>query len=206
MRKRLLFSLALAIIIFASSFPVVAAGDSDTYNSGSSASMEVVFEIEPEPLSPPNIPSVPDAPSATYTIIIPAVIDLNYQQKFEIRAENVSIPSPDDFVAVYIDGARTFATDGEFYLYNGEAESIRCDVFTGFSNYRFEQGDGHLLTGRNQNDRFVAEFADGYVAARALGAIFFQPIYTPQSIPGTYTGTVYFKISIENLQDFVWEY
>jgi len=73
-------SLLLVTVILVALFPVVAAS-SDTYSSGDLTSVDVIFEIVPDVAEPPTEPSFSNEPSATYTIIIPATINLEESER-----------------------------------------------------------------------------------------------------------------------------
>jgi hypothetical protein len=195
MRKVIvLFSIMLIAIVFLIGLPVFAAG-SNHFNMSDSASIDVLFplteiDVNPQPASPE------DEESSTYTLIIPASLNLKYEQDFLFQAEDVSL-SDGEILAVYIDGAKTFSDDGEFYLYNGgydETRRVQCHIYRG----RAEDNIGQAESIHGANDTLVAEFGDGETLPHTYGQLFMQPNYSKQNTVGTYTGIVYFKIGIED--------
>jgi hypothetical protein len=116
---------------------------------------------------------------ANYEIIIPSSINLNEGNEMAITATSMNIAEGKS-VAVRIDANSTFDNGGNFYLHNG-SNKIRCDIYVG------------LLV--NGLDYLVARFESGNTKNSVLDTIRFAP--SSGGVPGTYTGRLYFTISVE---------
>ena len=116
---------------------------------------------------------------ANYEIMIPASINLNEGNELSISAMTMNIEYGKS-VSVYINGNNTFENGGNFYLRNG-AEKISCTIRT-------------PTTAINGLDYLVARFDSGSLTNSVTDPIRFEP---STGAPGTYTGTIYFSISLE---------
>lgn len=199
MRKRFI-ALLMIIAVMTAALPLVAHADT----SGSSASVDVSFELSETDLTPPSNTdgdddySEPVAPPAgTYQVMIPSSIVLNYEQSIVLNARNVQIPDTARLV-VSIDGSKTFP-DGAFYLIcgdgNASCQRVVCNLLRGSSS-DFSVPPSEVLTG--PEDAVVATFRNGQDGADTYGWLQFSPSYTMDNVVGVYTGTVHFKIAIVN--------
>jgi hypothetical protein len=116
---------------------------------------------------------------SNYVIVIPSSINLNEDNVMTITATSMNIEEGKS-VAVRIDANSSFDNGGNFYLHSG-ANKIRCDIYV-----------GGLVSGL---DYLVARFDSGNTTNSVLDWISFAPV--SGGVPGTYTGTLYFKISVE---------
>lgn len=120
---------------------------------------------------------------SSYSVNIPASINLNENPYLTITATSMNI-SFGQRVSVFIDGENTYENGGNFYLYKdkGQAneEKMRCDLKVGNSNVTGLDGE-------------VGRFDDGDTTNKC------DPLqFIPAGgAPGTYSGTIYFKISME---------
>ncbi|MDD2955779.1 MAG: hypothetical protein PHD67_05620 [Oscillospiraceae bacterium] len=115
---------------------------------------------------------------ANYTVMIPASINLNEGNEMEITASVMNIAYGQS-VSVFIDGSSTFENGGNFYLHNGE-EKISCAIKNGNNTI-------------NGLDFLVARFDNGELDNSVIDPICFE---AGTGAPGTYTGTLYFRISL----------
>ena len=189
MRKRIIL-LSLAALLIAA-LPLVAVAADET-----EMTTVITYTVD-DPNAEPPPPSAPsNDTSVGYTVIIPASITLPQENGFVIRAENVVLSSG-QFLAVVLESARSFANDGYFYINNGGTDAvsrIRTDVQRADVDQPRELsvslgGLGHLL---------VAEFRNGDTTPCKGGKLFFTASPNTENLPGTYTGTIYFRISIEH--------
>lgn len=123
--------------------------------------------------------------SASYVINIPASINLNENPNLEITASSMNT-NWGQRVSVFIDGSRTFENGGNFYLYQnkgaGDEKKIKCDVRKGSNPV-------------NGLDAEVGRFDDGSTENTAGNGLTITPMSSNAS-PGTYTGIIYFRISM----------
>lgn len=201
MKKRFLaFALILSILCSVSPLPALAE------TPDSSQSTEVIFEITENDVTPPVIPDDGNSggsgdsgstPTESYIVNIPSSINLNYEHDIVFTANYVDI-SDNQRLIVSIDGSRTFP-DGNFYLYTGDgaddSKRIKCSLLRGSSS-DFSVPPSEELTG--PNDAVVATFKNGKAGADTYGWLKFGPSYSLKNVVGTYTGTIYFNISVIN--------
>lgn len=120
----------------------------------------------------------------SYTINIPASIDINSDPYIRITATDVNIPNGQS-VCVNIDDSKTYENGGNFYLYKNkgtpEEERILCGLWVG--SYQITGIDFRVC-------KFTSEGPDSNNKPLEI-----RPI--TGSTPGTYTGAIYFKISLE---------
>jgi hypothetical protein len=116
---------------------------------------------------------------ANYEIIIPSSINLNEGNDMAISATSMNIAEGKS-VEVRIDANSSFDNGGNLYLHSGN-NKIRCDVMVG----------GTV----NGLDYLVARFESGNTTNSVLDTIRFAP--SSAGTPGTYTGRLYFTISVE---------
>ncbi|MFU0800782.1 MAG: hypothetical protein GX207_02215 [Peptococcaceae bacterium] len=122
--------------------------------------------------------------NASYEINIPASINLNETYNLVITA-SVMNTNWGDRVSVFIDGAKTYENGGNFYLYKDKGTpneaKIRCDLRLSTSVV-------------NGLDFEVARFDDGSTINLVGDPLQITPI--GGGPPGTYTGTIYFRITM----------
>lgn len=121
---------------------------------------------------------------ASYVINIPASINLNEGQDMRITA-SVMNTSYGQKVSVCIDGARTYENGGNFYLYKDKGTANEAKILCTLSV-------GGMINGL---DYEVARFWNGDTTNEVGDPLTFQPEASHAS-PGTYTGTMYFKITM----------
>jgi len=198
MKKRFLaFALILTLLCSVSPLPALAE------TPDSSQSMEVIFEITESDVTPPVIPDdgssgdPGNTPSGSYIVNIPSSVNLNYEHDIVISTNFMDI-SDGQRLTVSIDGSRTFP-DGPFYLYTGDgaddSKRVKCSLLRGSSS-DFSIPSLEELTG--PDNAIVATFKNGKAGADTFGWLKFGPGYNLQNVIGTYTGTIYFNISVTN--------
>lgn len=196
MKKRA-FSLVLAVVMLCSIFPLTASAE-----SADSASLELSYTVEPpaepEPQTEPDpSPSEFNPLAGTYVVNIPSSVGLNYEHDIVFTTQSNYIADNERLV-VSIDAARTFEyPEGLFYLYYSEGDTtysrMECVLKRGSSS-DFSTRPSEVLTG--PDDAVVATFKNNYNGADTYGWLAFEPIVTKDNVPGTYTGTIYFKINV----------
>lgn len=163
MKKKRVFSMLLAAVMVLSLMPATAFA-----TSGSSAETVFSYTI-----------------GASYEINIPAKINLSNYESLTITASSMNT-SWGQRVSVFIDGARTYENNGNFYLYKDKGleteEKITCDL-------RFSSSPV------NGVDLEVGRFDDGSTENTAGSTLEVTPMAGSAS-PGTYTGTMYFRITM----------
>jgi len=137
--------------------------------------------------------SAPAPPPATYEIIIPAAVAMSTQifaiTEFSITARNLSL-NDGQTVVVYLDD-KTYGGDGTLHLKNSNNDIIRVSMNIWINALGGRTGilpDGIVA-------RFDNNGSTGEYGAFALTALSGDVAAAP---PGTYSGRIYFKISIEN--------
>ena len=133
--------------------------------------------------------------SVSYEINIPGYYDTASKDYMEITAQNVSIGSTKK-VAVYLDGERTFGDTGILMLSheNDPHYRAKCELYRTCDYY-----EGPLERIETPEDILVATFYDGDENSSSYGKIVANITAFDDTISGTYTGTIYFKIAVENL-------
>lgn len=163
MKKKRLFSLLLAAVMVLSLTPATAFAA-----SGVSGETVVSYTV-----------------GSSYEINIPASINLNNYEALTITASSMNT-SWGQRVSVFIDGARTYENNGNFYLYKNKGtaseEKITCDLRLGSSVV-------------NGVDAEVGRFDDGSTTNSAGNTLDITPL-TGSASPGTYTGVMYFRITM----------
>lgn len=123
--------------------------------------------------------------SANYEINIPASINLNEDPNLKITASSMNT-NYGQRVSVKIDGAKTYENGGNFYLYNNKGTAsevkITCNLRAPMS----------IVNGL---DYEVARFDDGSIT-NPVDPLQIEPAVGSGIAPGTYTGTIYFTITI----------
>lgn len=121
---------------------------------------------------------------ASYEINIPASINLNENPNLTITASTMNT-NWGQRVSVLIDGARTYENGGNFYLYKDKGTAseakIACDLRCSTSAV-------------NGLDYEVGRFDDGSTTNSVGDPLQITP--SGGGSPGTYTGTIYFKITM----------
>jgi hypothetical protein len=135
-------------------------------------------------------PSEPEPPTATYTVDIPSTFSLNTGRSFFVTA-NYSNVNDGQFIEVSID-ENTFSEDGRFYLKNNNPEKIEVTIS------RWNRGRGVVETVYSGD--YVARFGPSITDIDAFGEVVLDAVPSDLAAlqPGTYTGTLYFKIALVN--------
>lgn len=123
---------------------------------------------------------------ASYEINIPASIILNDMPNLTVTASSMNT-SYGQRVSVLIDGTKTYENGGNFYLYKDKGTAneakITCDLRSGSSVV-------------NGLDFEIGRFDDGGVTNNAGNPLTITPMVGSETPPGTYTGTMYFRITM----------
>lgn len=117
---------------------------------------------------------------ANYEIVIPSSINLNEGIDMTITATSMNIAYGQS-VAVRINANSTFENGGNFYLRDG-SNQIPCSISLASAPI-------------NGLDFLVARFDDGSTTNFVTDPIRFEP--SSAGAPGTYTGRLYFTITVE---------
>lgn len=173
MKKIIAFLLSLTMML-GLSVPAFAA-------TGSSGSMAVTYNVE-----------------SSYLINLPDITLTGEITTFEITADYVHI-APGKLLTVSIDVERTL-TDGVFYLFKDGgtdvSTAIACDIYveTVSNSENADFYKPYYLTDTSDN-RIVTFWAEDLVP-EAFGKITFTPNVTINNTYGSYTGNIYYIISI----------
>lgn len=184
MKKKISFLLSLVIIVTCFS-PLTVFAINET-----SGSTDVSMEL---PL--PTVDTVvDDIPAYSYVVNIPATYSVSPTDFFEITATEMNIPEGKK-VVVRIDTASTYESDGMLYLYlNGDKTSENY-----IQGYVDRYGDGHPSSAAIGPDNIVASFNPGDLVPYDWQRLCVNTVYYDTTIleAGTYTGTIYYTISLE---------
>ncbi len=124
--------------------------------------------------------------SANYVINIPASINLNENPNLTVTASSMNT-SYGQRVSVFIDGSKTYENAGNFYLYKNKGlpdeAKIPCTLRIGASV-------------ANGLDLEVGRFDDGSTINSVGDPLQFEPLLGSNTPSGTYTGTMYFRITM----------
>lgn len=123
--------------------------------------------------------------NSSYVINIPASVNLNETPYLTITASSMNTKWGQR-VSVFIDASLTYENGGNFYLYKDKGteneKKIKCDLYR----------NGVYANGL---DFEVARFDDGSTT-NFYNELEFRPSVSSSTPPGTYTGTIYFKITL----------
>lgn len=172
MKKRIL-AIALAICLFCCALPMSA---SATNISTGAATTRVSYTV-----------------GSSYSVVIPAMIDLNNQNGFQITATNCNIGEGRRLV-VAIDGGKSYTSSGNFYLYKDKGMENEKTMLCRVALKPSATASGNYIEGL---DQVVATFNDGSTSPDSDGYLEFVAFPTGAEI-GTYTGTLSFIISVED--------
>ena len=186
MKKALSILLAIAALLCCTA-PALAANET-------TGSTEISITL---PLESPSNPSegsgsnAEDDPPYSYVVNIPASFAITTAgNTFSITASEMNIPE-DKQVVVRVDSAATFDPDGNFYLYlNGDKNGnnyFLCHIDRVQNNVR-----SSVVMGP---DNVVASFKPGNL--KPYDWDFIRIITVSNDIPGTYSNTIHYTISIE---------
>lgn len=133
--------------------------------------------------------------SVSYEINIPGYYDTASKDYMKITAQNVSIGSTKK-VVVYLDGERTFDGTGILMLSHEKDPyyKAKCELYRTWDYY-----EGPHERMETPEDILVATFYDGDESSSSYGQIVANITAFDDTISGTYTGTIYFKITVEDL-------
>lgn len=191
MKKKITFLLGLVIIVGCIS-PLTAFAVNET-----TGRTDVSFEF---PQTTTSLGTGGDSsgdtgPSYSYIVNIPASFALtNSSNSFQITASSMDIPA-DKEVVVRINGAETFESDGNFYLFlNGDKTSehwILCNIC---------RIQGRLTSSVMGENPIIASFSPRTLLPNNCDSIRLEHIlyYDGADLEtGTYTGTIYYTIGLE---------
>lgn len=138
-----------------------------------------------------------DEPSENYSyeINIPTSYDTTQEEYMEITAQNVSI-GDGKRVAVYLDGKRTLNDSGVFELFHSAGPEYRAE---GRIIRTVDPDYGVRNSINTAEDVLVATFLDGEETSGEYGYIIVKSDIVHGRKNGTYTGTLYFKIAVEDI-------
>ena len=186
MKKRIIVFALVAFMLMAGS--TVAAAASETTGQ---TTVSTAFWGLPDP--PSDEESEP--PSYSYEINIPALYDTMTDEYMVITAQNVSIGSGKR-VAVYLDAEKTLGGDNLFELSHTEYPQYKAKGYL----IRTSNPDYGVREQINSTDvTLVATFLDGSQMPDQYGYIIARINAEPGAVRGVYTGTIYFKITVEDL-------
>lgn len=133
--------------------------------------------------------------SYSYEINIPVSYDITAEEYMAITAQNVSI-GDGKRVAVYLDGEKTLNDSGVFELFHSAGPEYRAEG-------RIIRTTDPDFGARNRidtpEDVLVATFLDGEETSGEYGYIIVLSDIVHGGKNGTYTGTLYFKIAVEDI-------
>lgn len=133
-----------------------------------------------------------------YTVLIPSAIDLNKDTVIPIVIKDCAI-DVDKQLVVSLEPLRTFEDNTGLYLYRnkGTADERKMNCRIGMSSNA--DGSQASYVDMETGSRTLAVFENGNLNPITGGYIVFNPITS--GVPsGTYTGTVYFVISVKNAE------
>lgn len=133
--------------------------------------------------------------SSNYTINIPSTLSINDSKYITITGSNINLEE-NERLQVYLDADKTFAEDGNFYLYKNKGETNEESILCYLGVGRYEVGASRIYDGE---DTLLAAFRNGDTTAYYNGCLTFFPNTNSGTKPGTYTGAVYFKILISTV-------
>ena len=123
--------------------------------------------------------------SSSYQINIPASINLNDNVNLTVTASTMNT-NWGQRVSVLIDGTRTYENGGNFYLYKDKGTASESKISC---NLRLNSS---LVNGL---DCEVGRFDDGSTNNSVGSSLQIEPS-AGSAAPGTYTGTLYFRITM----------
>ena len=139
----------------------------------------------------PPIVQAPAQPS--YVVNIPATYDTNTTPCLAITASKVDIGAG-KLLTVSVDWEKTFDENGNFFLTNTEKPQYKamCGLYR--SNTYGIVGEWM----RSPDYALAAAFEDGNTTPVSFGYIVASATADDTTIDGTYTGTLYFKIEVQD--------
>lgn len=191
MKKKISFLFSLAFVVACIS-PLTAFAVNETTDS-----TDVSFELSQTTTSPGTGggDTSDSDPSYSYIVDIPASFALtNGSNSFQITANSMNIPA-DKKVVVRINGAETFESDGNFYLFlNGDKNSeywILCNIL---------RIKGYITSYVMGENPVIASFGPGALLPENCDSIRLEHVLYNDGanlVSGTYTGTIYYTIGLE---------
>jgi len=188
MKKRAFLVLILAAMLL-SALPIVAHAENQT-----TATTTLIWSNETQEPEPPSIP----APMpATWEVVIPATLALNDGiGELQIMSNYINLPD-DQFLIVTVGQGLTLI-NGNLYVI--ELRNSNSDIVRAHPRFK------NLQTGSEQQvypDAIVARFHNSSTTPVHFGVITLSVLTEDMenAPPGTYTGTMNFKIGIEASDD-----
>lgn len=186
MRKNLP-ALVLLVVLLCCTFPVSAFAAGET-------SGETQISVTFSGLGDSTASTDDTGPASTgssYEINIPGSYSTNSEPCMSITANFVSL-EPGTKLVVSVDGEKTYCDERRFPLIHETNKSSRvyCDLYRS-NTY------GVIGEWMPPGDGVVAVFEDGNTTPTEYGYIVASASAGDDTIDGTYTGTVYFKIAVE---------
>lgn len=129
----------------------------------------------------------------SYEVNIPATYDTRTDRCLEITASRVNIGAG-KLLTVSIDWDRTFDSNGFFFLTNTERPELKVIC-------SFYRSSTYGITGEwmsSADHALAAAFEDGNTSPVSYGYLVANAAAGEDTIDGTYTGTLYFKIEVQD--------
>lgn len=178
-KKALAALLSLALLLV---FPLPA--------SASEASTQIYCTFSGLRTEAPPVTSAPAQPS--YAVNIPATYNTNTTPCLAITASKVDIGAG-KLLTVSVDWEKTFDENGFFFLTNTEKPKYKamCSLY---------RSNTYGIVGEwmsSPDYALAAAFEDGNTTPVSFGYIVANTTADDTTIDGTYTGTIYFKIEVQ---------
>ena len=141
----------------------------------------------------PPVTSAPAPAQPTYAVNIPATYNTNTTPCLAITASKVDIGAG-KLLTISVDWEKTFDENGNFFLTNTEKPQYKamCGLYR--SNTYGIVGEWM----RSPDYALAAAFEDGNTTPVSFGYIVASATADDTTIDGTYTGTLYFKIEVQD--------
>lgn len=186
MRKNLPV-IVLLVVLLCCSFPVsaFAAGD-----ASGETQISVTFSGLGDGMDSPDVTG-PTSTGGNYEINIPGSYSTNNEPCMSITANFVSL-EPGTKLVVSVDGEKTYCDGQRLPLIHetNKSSKVYCDLYRS-NTY------GVIGEWMPPGNEVVAVFEDGNTTPTEYGYIVASASAGDDTIDGTYTGTVYFKIAVE---------
>lgn len=180
--KALAVLLSLALLLV---FPLSA--------SASEASTQIYCTFSGLRTEAPPVTSTPVLPQPIYAVTIPATYNTNTTPCLAITASKMDIGAG-KLLTVSVDWEKTFDENGNFFLMNTEKPQYKamCGLYR--SNTYGIVGEWM----RSPDYALAAAFEDGNTTPVSFGYIVANATADDTTIDGTYTGTIYFKMEVQD--------
>lgn len=165
-------SLALAVVLFLSLTVPAFAADEDSFQT------DVTY-------------TVPEPETCTYTLEIPRSLPLGETFQGTIQIIPISVEIPASKQVVVRISSSTFSGGSSFFLYKDKDQESEARISAHLSaNKQYLSGGETIVTFENGANTSSATWGEVNVSA--------TPSAYQNAAPGTYTGSVYFSVSVED--------